>query len=114
MKQIYAGDGLEHRFRFYSDPGNAIVSPGSVSWRLECETTGKVLQDWTAATMVADYSDGGQLIDAYAPLDLDGTLNMMQTQRPSEVKRLLVAADRGGPRQASAEFRYTVKKLASK
>ena len=105
MKAIFAGDGIEFRARFFSGNSKALVAPASAWWRLECETTGTVLQDWTAAE-VTGTDDPSVLIE------VDGALNALCGDDKMETKRLLVSADRGTARQASEEFRYNVRMLA--
>jgi hypothetical protein len=111
MKTIYEGDGIEFKARFFSGNVKALVLPASAEWRLECDTTGTLLQDWTAATIVSDVVEG-VVNEAYAQIDVDGSLNALCGSSKTETKRLLVSADRGTARQASEEFTYNVRMLA--
>jgi hypothetical protein len=113
MKTIYAGDGIEFKARFFSGNVKALVIPGKAEWRLECDTTGTLLQDWTEATLVTDVVEG-VINEAYAQIDVDGSLNALCGDGKQETKRLLVSADRGTARQASEEFSYNVRMLAKR
>ena len=105
MKTIFSGDGIEFRVRCFAGNDKTMVTPGSLQWRLECDTTGAVLQDWT--TVATETING----DVSALIEVDGALNVTRGAA-TETKRLLVSADRGQPRQASEELRYNVKGLA--
>lgn len=86
------------------------TSPATVHWRLNCETTGKVLQDWTAASVSTDAETGRARY--YLELEIPGALNAMQNPRSTrETKALIIVANKDAAGEFSQDYRYMVRNL---
>ena len=111
MKTDPERTGLEATVRFYDHEDVAAV-PATVHWRLDCVTTGEVLQDWTEETPEATYDELGNVIDCWVTVEIDGALNAIQERRNTkEVKAFQVVAAKDTPREYSYVHEYAVKRL---
>lgn len=110
MRVLNEKSGLEHRAHF-SDTFGAPTIPATVHWRLDCQTTGTVLQDWTEVTPVT-VSDETGITDVYALIEIPGALNAIQSDsNPRELKTLLVVAAKDQPSEYSEVLSYYVRNL---
>ena len=101
--------GIEGRFAFESVTGEAAL-PASAHWRLTCETTGRVLQDWTAAAL-ATQSTGGVLTRVSVTVEVPGSVNTLcDASNQRETKTLTVVADKDTDREYSEDFSYYLKR----
>ena len=76
--------------------------PTTLHWKLSCDTTSKVLQDWTSLTTGTSVT-----------IEIPGSLNKIQDRsNQRETKVLLVVADKDTDREYSEEFPYYVKRTA--
>lgn len=111
MHTISENDGLEFRVRFFDASGARPAIPETVHWRLDCETTGRELQGWTALDPETVAGLSG-VSEVYVDLDISGQLNRIQQNRnKTEVKTVQVVADKDGARQYSDDFQYAVRNM---
>lgn len=97
--------GVEFTAVFEDEQGTPAL-PASVHWRLTCETTGRVMQDWTEAAAV----NGGTSVTA--DIELSGpVLTLCESQNQRELKSLLIVADKDGEREYSEEYQFYVRKV---
>ena len=101
--------GIEGNFAFESVTGEAAL-PGSAHWRLTCETTGRVLQDWTAASIATETS-GGAVTRVSVTVEVPGSVNVLSDSSNSrETKTLTICADKDTDREYSEDFQYYLKR----
>jgi hypothetical protein len=87
-----------------TDVNGAPALPGTVHWRLTCETTGTTLQDWTEVTPVLGTT-------VTAEIDVPGTLTAIQDRcNERELKAVLVVSDKDAANEYSEEFKFYVKR----
>ena len=103
------GDGVELRVRLFDASKVRPAVPATVHWRLDCDTTGRQLQDWTDLIVETVTGISG-LAQVYVDVDVDGQLNdIQQNGNSSEQKTVQVVADKDTPRQFSGLFTYRVR-----
>ncbi len=103
-------NGFELRADF-TDEFDAPTIPPSIHWRLDCETTGTVLQDFVEVAPVIEVSEAG-IVEAYAIIDVDSQLNAIQkNNNKQELKTLLVVSGLNTAREFSEPYQYYVKNL---
>ena len=101
--------GLELNAEFQSIEGAAAL-PSTAHWRLTCETSGRVLQDWTAATLSAE-TTAGTVTRVSVTVEIPGSLTALcdpSSQR--ELKLCTIVADKDGPREYSEDFPFYVRR----
>jgi hypothetical protein len=92
----------------FADSFNQPTVPVSVHWRLDCETTGNVLRDWTEITPTVETDESG-LSKVYATIDIPGSLNAIQSNRNyREKKTLWVVAGKDTEREYSETYEYWI------
>lgn len=102
--------GVEIEAAFFDAAGNP-TQPNTVYWRLDCETTNTVLQDFTELTVSAEPAADGSYCYC-AQIDIAGSLNAIQKNKHAqEQKKLLVVANKDAAGEFSQEYRYVVKNL---
>ena len=90
----------------------APVNPGTVHWRLNCETTKKLLQDWTEVIADVETSVGGVVTSSTARIAVDGSLNVIQSDKNKmEKKVMLVVAAKDLPGEYSQTYEYYIRNL---
>jgi len=110
MQQFNEHVGLEAQARFRSSTQEPSL-PSTVHWRLNCATTGALLQDWTALTPIQQ-SDGFNLTDVYVDITIPGSLNVIQSESNSrELKTILVVSNKDLDSEMSEEFSYYVRNI---
>lgn len=103
-------NGVEIRFHF-SDAADSPTIPATVHWRLDCETTGRVIQGDTEVTPVPVLDETG-LIDCYVTVEVPGSLNAIQSNgNARELKTLLVIANKDQDGEYSQAYQYYIKNL---
>ena len=108
MKTVNERTGIELTVSFF-DREETPAIPVTAHWRLDCVTTGKVLQDWTEFAPIVNYDDLGNLSSVNAEVEVDAALNVIQKdQNKREVKELTVSAALDTPREYAASVQYTV------
>lgn len=110
MLQYNERSGIELDAEFF-DANGAATPPNTVHWRLDCDTTRRVLQGDTAEDAVFSVNTDG--VDSWtARIEIPGALNAIQSQRnATELKKLLVIANKDTATEYSQEFSYYVKNL---
>jgi hypothetical protein len=92
----------------FSDSFGLPTIPPTAHWRLDCDTTGVVLQDSTEVTPTAVTDETG-LSRVYATVNVPGSLNAIQNNRNSrEKKTLWIIAAMGTDREFSEVYEYWV------
>jgi len=108
MRTVNERNGLEFTAKFY-DHENAPAVPASVHWRVDCQTTGTVLKDWTEETPVATYDEFGDPVEVSVLVELAASINAIQEDRNSrEIKELTISAGKGSDREFSETITYIV------
>lgn len=98
--------GVEFTAAFEDVQGTPVI-PATAHWRLSCETTGRVMQDWTAVTpnLVT-----GAVVQA--DIVVSGVLmTLCESQNQRELKSLLIVADKDGEREYSEEYQFYVRRV---
>lgn len=109
MDVINERSGVEFTAHFEDAAGNPTVPP-SVHWRLDCESTGKVLQSDTAIDPVTVTDESG-IVDCYVTVNIPGSLNTIQGGDWRELKTLLVIAAKDTDGEYSQEYQYYVRNI---
>ena len=98
----------------FADVNRNASMPTTVHWRLDCETTGRVLRDWTTVEPVSTVNAAGEPVVSVT-FDIDGSLNAIQSNRNArELKKVLIVADKDLPGTFSKEVPYYVMNLRGK
>jgi len=98
--------GLEYDARFF-DSAKRPALPATAHWRLDCETTGRVLQDWTELAVQSSTGATGLVTSVFALIEIDGSLNAIQSNKNArELKTLLIVANKDLPREYSVNPPY--------
>lgn len=102
--------GVEFVATFF-DAHQQPTLPSVVEWRLDCDATGTVLQDYTSVAVTSVVgTDGATLYQS--SITVPGPLNAIQKQsNTQEVKKLLVVANRDQDGEVSKEYSYIVRNL---
>ena len=101
-----SGYEIHASFRAHGRP--TVPSSSTAHWKLTCNETNAVLQDWTAVT-VQQNLDGITLEDCYVLVEVPGTLLTMQTTlRERERKTVTVAADKGTAREFNKDYPFDI------
>jgi len=88
------------------------ITPGTAHWRLDCSTTGNLIQDWTPVAVIEVYDDFGVITQSYSLINIPAELNVMQDRcNVRELKRLLVAADLDTSSEFKKQASYYVNNL---
>jgi hypothetical protein len=107
MLVVNENDGQEFVSEFFDSGGNP-TAPGTVEWSFRCQTTNRLLQDWTALPLQTSVETSG-LTTYFVAGSIPGSLNAIQNERNSrELKQLQVVANRGQAGQYSDVFTYYV------
>lgn len=102
--------GVEFTAHF-SDTLNTPTIPSTVHWRLDCETNGTVIRDWTEVTPTVVTDESG-ITDVTADIAVPGSLNAIQSSKNArELKTLLVVAAKDTDSEFSQTYQYYVKNL---
>ena len=110
MRTYNERSGVEFRVHF-TDSYDAPTIPETAHWRLDCEETGTVLQDWTVATVTTESDETG-IVDVYATIEIPSSLNAIQRSNSTkELKTLLVVANKDQSSEFSETLQYYVKNL---
>ena len=111
MKTINELSSFDYPVRFY-DEEDQPFSPTTVHWRVYCETTDTVVQDWTAATSVAETDEVGNVTAYRADITVTGPMNALQKpNNAKELRHLLVVSNKDEDDELSQDFPYTVRKV---
>jgi hypothetical protein len=102
--------GMEVTAHFLGSEGTPAI-PTTVHWRLDNETTGAVVQDWTAVTTTTTATDALVATDCYAEIVIAGSLHSCASGRRMEQYTLLVCADKDLTGELSETFSYQVRNL---
>lgn len=101
--------GLEGNFAFESVDGSPAL-PATAHWRVTCSHTGRVLQDWTEATLATE-TTGGTVTRVSTTVEVPGPVNALcDTSSQRERHILTVAADMDTDREYSEDFEFFVKR----
>lgn len=101
--------GIELNAEFQSIEGAAAL-PSTAHWRLTCETTGRVLQDWTTAALSTETS-GGSVTRVSVTVEIPGTLTALcDASSQRELKVCTIVADKDTAREYSEDFPFYVKR----
>ena len=108
MKTVSERNGLEFTAKFF-DHENQPAVPATVHWRLDCQTTGANLVDWTEETPVATYDDFGDAVDVSVEVEIPASANaIQQDSNRREIKELTVTAGKDTDREYSETITYVV------
>lgn len=112
MKTIWENAGLEVNASFSEDEaGDFPIQPTTVHWRLYCSTTGRALNEHTAATVTQVQDSLGETIAYTSLIEIPGSLNAIQNERnATEIKELTIVTDKDTPREYSEVYRYVVRR----
>lgn len=111
MLTLNERSGVEFDARFFAT-GDSPTVPTSAHWRLDCETTGTAVVDWTAVTPVVEMDDLGNIASCYVRIEIAGASNaILDAANRRETKSLLVVADKDLPREYSTLYQYSVRNL---
>lgn len=110
MDVINERSGVEFTAHF-ADARDIPTVPVTVHWRLDCESTGTVLQPDTEVTPVTVTDESG-IVDVYVTINVPGSLNTIQGNGNwRELKTLLVIAAKDTDGEYSQEYQYYVKNI---
>lgn len=110
MDVVKERSGLEFRAEFH-DAFNAPTVPVSVHWRLDCETTGNAIVDWTEVTPDITLTEQG-ITDVFVTINVPSLANAMQkSTNQRELKTLLVVAAKDTDRELPETYQYYVLNL---
>lgn len=98
---VNEGDNFTIKAYFRDRDSNTADAPSTVHYRIDCMTTGEVVQDW--ATVSA-----GESVAIALASDFNAIIN---SKNKSEIKRIIVVGDKDSTFQASAKANWTVKSL---
>ena len=108
MKTVNERNSLTLRVEF-SDADDAPSAPATAHWRLDCVTSNKQLQDWTAFTPVAIYDELGNVSAIQSDISVDAALNAIQQDgNRREIKEFTVAAELDTAGEYSESLQYAV------
>lgn len=109
--EVLEGDACRWRAVFKDEQESPLV-PNTVHWRLDCASTRQTVRDWTVVGAQATYDDFGQLEEAYAVIEIPAGDNAIRSScNTREVKRLLVATNRGTDYERKEQVTYEVVNL---
>jgi hypothetical protein len=103
--------GVEYRVHLF-DEFNLPAIPETVHWRLDCETTGTQLADWTLVTPETVARVGGGYKEVYVDIEIAGPLNAIQKDRNKrELKKLWVVCNKDQAREFNRDTQYEIRNL---
>ena len=107
MKNVAQNSGLE--VRAYPRTAQGVVStPTTLHWKLVDKTTGQDVTAWAEVPVVLDEVDG-EVVEAYAAIDIPGSANAKRSSKPLEPRVLVVVADKDSPREYSETWEYNLR-----
>jgi hypothetical protein len=107
MKNVAQNSGIE--VRAYPRSAQGVVStPSTLHWKLVDKTSGQDVVPWTEVPVVLDEADG-EIVEAYAAINIPGSANSKRSGKQIEPRVLLVVADKDSPREYSETWEYNVR-----
>lgn len=105
--------GVELTARYFNQSGPTV--PVTAHWRLDCQTTGQLLQDWTEVSVVVENGPTGLPVNVYSDIDISSTLNrILRNSNGRETKVVTVSAGKDTDREFNVEYPYVIKNIRSR
>ena len=101
--------GIELNAEFQNVEGAAAL-PTTAHWRLTCDASGRVLQDWTTAS-IATETTAGVVTRVSVTVEIPGSLTALSDPtNQRELKICTIVADKDADREYSEDFPFYVKR----
>jgi hypothetical protein len=100
--------GLEVESHFLASTRRPAL-PTTVHWRLDCQTSGTVVQDWTELTPESETDAAGNYRDVWVEFSIPGSLNdIVRDRNKREQKILWIVANKDLDNEFSETQAYWV------